>query len=441
MTETTAPHTVKDRIGTTTWTHSRLDQENAQLREQLDDLHAHMDQLVDERLAELVTLQECDLQIHARLDADHVLNAVLDWIMRVTSAVAGAIYWVQEPKMLRAVAQRGYWPEMDLDEPFPWPTGQDILARALESGQPTQQTHISQDLALHAQPDTDRSHLAIPICQANQPAIGVFALESAFEDGFTAAQIDSAMRLAVHAALAIQNALRHQQVHQRLEGLLAVHQGSQSLVSCLDPTQLPQAIIRTALESLPAERAALYQLDTPANTWSLVAALNRDGDLPTVPAPSERTLIEAAACEKTTRLARDSDGRAAAALLLSTENLPAHAPQSSGEILAILYLALKPGRSSPSDLETLHLYAGQAAIALHNARHIAQLERAIQHRQKHASDIATSSRAPLTAIGGYARLMLQEIGGTITGQQREFLETILKNASHLESLLNKQLPS
>jgi GAF domain-containing protein len=278
MTDTTAHLPATGRADATTLPTEPLARENAQLRQKLADqerrltaLHATMEQLVDERIAELATLQDLDLQIHAQLDLEHVTGAVLDWAMLVTSAVAGTLYLIVKPqphtrgdKLLRAAAQRGYPPEVDRHSHLPWPVDEGILSRALETGQAVQQTHTLEDIALSRPQDRDRSHLTVPVRHQGQ-AIGVLGLESAFADGFTDAQIDSALRLAEHAALAIRNALYYQRASDRLEILRSLYTNSTSLASCLASDVLARRIVGDALAVLPADRAALYRLAHPCS--------------------------------------------------------------------------------------------------------------------------------------------------------------------------------
>jgi len=125
---------------------------------------------------------------------------------------------------------------------------------------------------------------------------------------------------------------------------------------------------------------------------------------------------------------------------LPTENVLANTVQIDVEVLGVLLLSLKPSNSpGPIDVEPLYHYADRAAIALQHAERLARLERSMRHRREHTAYVANQCRAPLTAVQGYTRLMLQQIGGDLTDRQREFLETILKNASQLETLLNRQL--
>jgi signal transduction histidine kinase len=87
--------------------------------------------------------------------------------------------------------------------------------------------------------------------------------------------------------------------------------------------------------------------------------------------------------------------------------------------------------------------AGWAAIAIDNAR-LYQAERRARAEAEEAnkakSDFLASMshelRTPLNAIGGYAALLVGEIRGPITEDQRADLERIRKNQHHLLSLIN-----
>jgi signal transduction histidine kinase len=106
------------------------------------------------------------------------------------------------------------------------------------------------------------------------------------------------------------------------------------------------------------------------------------------------------------------------------------------ELLGVLYTSFGSGRDLLAESPApLRLYAAAAALALYNARQFARLAGALERRQERTTRVLNATRAPLTAIQGYTRLMLQQIGGEVSAQQREFLETILRNAVDLEAAL------
>ena len=180
MHDTLSGHTQTDQHAPASPPTESTAEENARLRRQLADqerrllsLHADLDRLVDEQIADIATLQEVDQRIHTFLDTERVAHAVLDWALWITSAVAGTLYLIVEPakpakaKQLRTVAQRGYPPQAAPQEHLLWPAGQDILARALETGCPIHRPQIvgARQAASRggAPSQVTLAHLAVPI--------------------------------------------------------------------------------------------------------------------------------------------------------------------------------------------------------------------------------------------------------------------------------------
>ena len=442
MPDAPARHAATDQYTPPSPSPESLAEENARLRRQLADqerrliaLHAGLDQLVDEQIADIAALQEVDRRIHAHLDTERVAHAVLDWAIWIASAVAGTLYLVVEPahpaqdKQLRTVAQRGYPPQAALQQRLHWPTGQDILARALETGRPVHRPEIAPAPGpSRAAPGQDAlAHLAVPILLQGQ-VIGVIGLETGAPQGFTAGQIDSAGRLADHAALAIQNALRHQRITHRLDQVLAVHQAAQALLACHNAAALPGKIVQDATSVLRADRAAFYRPDPSTGEFRRVSTTGRDVGA----APPERALVETAAREGAPQLAGDLQHGTLAALPLVAPNPPSKEPELHG----VLYAAFQSSPDLTAESPTpLRLYAAAAALAIHNARQFARLAADLERRQAHVARVLNTTRTPLSAIQGYTKLMLQQIGGHLTARQREFLETILRNAIDLETSL------
>ena len=60
----------------------------------------------------------------------------------------------------------------------------------------------------------------------------------------------------------------------------------------------------------------------------------------------------------------------------------------------------------------------------------------METRAEFVSGVSHELRAPLTAIGGYARVLLTGDAGPLSGMQREFIETISVNADRLNSLVS-----
>ncbi len=129
-------------------------------------------------------------------------------------------------------------------------------------------------------------------------------------------------------------------------------------------------------------------------------------------------------------------------------------PKSMG-ISSAMYVALRRGRELigyvavhlHSDRETfanwqeraLHGMAHLAALALDNARLLAELERASALKSEFLATMSHELRTPLNAIIGYNDLMLDGEFGSITDEQRDTLEKVLQSAHELYQLISATL--
>lgn len=117
-----------------------------------------------------------------------------------------------------------------------------------------------------------------------------------------------------------------------------------------------------------------------------------------------------------------------------------------GKTIAVLGCYYRRQRTwGPLDQEVIDTFARQAAIALRNAQLLADLEQtnaqlrdALQAREDMLRNVTHELRTPLTMIRGYAELM--EMGLVSTPAEiQEHARTILRNARHLEHLINQML--
>ena len=141
---------------------------------------------------------------------------------------------------------------------------------------------------------------------------------------------------------------------------------------------LARRLVELALETVPAERAALLLLD-PTGAFLAASALDRQGR--TEPFPISRTLIERVVAERSAVLANDAlqGGGWGSVESLQAARLQSvlAAPLSGREgTLGVLYLdARAPGtRFDKHHLEVVTAAAGIAAAALANIRHLEALE-------------------------------------------------------------------
>jgi signal transduction histidine kinase len=165
------------------------------------------DQALASRLDELSTLQEIDRQLNTSLDIRRVLEVTLDWGLRVIDAKAGSIALLnRDDNTLVLMATHNY-----TYVPQALPLDKGLAGQVARSGQPVLVNDISQDHRYIAGcPDT-QAQLSVPIKRENE-VVGVINLESPRLNAFSILHLDSASRLADHAAIAVANAQLYAEV-------------------------------------------------------------------------------------------------------------------------------------------------------------------------------------------------------------------------------------
>lgn len=114
--------------------------------------------------------------------------------------------------------------------------------------------------------------------------------------------------------------------------------------------------------------------------------------------------------------------------------------QPAGVLLAAHEAGASP--FDTSDVELLSILCGQAGIALSNARLFTEIQRAyeevkrLDHMKREFINIAAHElRTPLAILMGYASILAEET----TGETRERLEIVVRNAVRLRSLIDDML--
>ncbi|MFN8597001.1 MAG: GAF domain-containing protein [Anaerolineae bacterium] len=165
------------------------------------------DQALASRLEELSTLQEIDRQLNTSLDIRRVLDLTLDWGLRMVDANAGSIAVVnRDTNSLDLVVARNY-----TYQPVSLPMDQGLAGQVARTNQPILVNDVTLDRRYIAAAPSTQSQLSVPIKRENA-VIAVMNLESSRLNAFGILQLDSASRLADHAATAIINAQLYEEV-------------------------------------------------------------------------------------------------------------------------------------------------------------------------------------------------------------------------------------
>ena len=102
-----------------------------------------------------------------------------------------------------------------------------------------------------------------------------------------------------------------------------------------------------------------------------------------------------------------------------------------------------PNPFTEKELALLRTFAGQAVIAIQNARLFneiqdksRQLELANQHKSEFLANMSHELRTPLNAIIGFSEVLAEQMFGEVNDKQLEYLRDIHSSGQHLLSLIN-----
>ncbi len=177
------------------------------------------DQALQARLEELTTLQQIDRQLNTTLDYNAVMEQTLQWAIRITGATLGLIAAVQEKEDgtqgLRFLAHHGYPAEVfnRYTETMLWPLQEGLVGLTVRTGETSLVREVLQSPVYKEIVPGMQAQLTVPIKREEQ-VIGVIALESDQKDSFPDSDVALIVRLADHAAIAIENARLFQIVQQ-----------------------------------------------------------------------------------------------------------------------------------------------------------------------------------------------------------------------------------
>jgi signal transduction histidine kinase len=169
------------------------------------------DQALAERVQELHTLQLIDQQLNATLDFARVMDLTLEHAMHAASASSGVVGLMnEEGDGLYLVAQRGAPAEYERYRDEVWPIEQGIIGQVAQTTQPILIENKREDSDSEPAVDKTQSQMVIPILyQAEVRA--VISLKSPHTNAFSQQDLEFIVRLADHAAIAIENARLFQQ--------------------------------------------------------------------------------------------------------------------------------------------------------------------------------------------------------------------------------------
>ncbi|MBN1177686.1 MAG: GAF domain-containing protein [Anaerolineae bacterium] len=167
------------------------------------------DQALAARVEELSMMQRIDRELNATLDYQRVMDLTLQWALRMTGADIGLLAVTQtldDGQMgLRFLANHGYPEELFATTAELWPLERGIVGHTVLTGEPTLIRNVREYPNYFPANEEMVAQITAPIRREEQ-IIGVIALEFSDKTLVDEDALDSVIRLADHAAIAIENA-------------------------------------------------------------------------------------------------------------------------------------------------------------------------------------------------------------------------------------------
>lgn len=368
---------------------------------------------LSQRVDELTALSAITQELNATLDQNHIFALVLDEAAKVTGATHGILGLINENAgALEVRALRGYEPEeIEQVKSTRIPLGFGIIGQAAASGEPLLVNDVRRNPAYRqVSPDT-LSEIVVPIRYA-QSVVGVLNLESPQLDAFTDDHLRFLDALASQAAIAIGNAQRLEEqlargdlLRSRAEQLTNLFQIGQAfrtdqpldqilddVVHAIQETVGFNAVVLNLLEGEPPRLRVitaagvpltdLEQLRRGAQPWELFDNVLQDRFRisQSYYVPMEQSEV---AQELETYLAPGVDVTATRQPgYWHGEDMLLTPLRGSGDRVLGLLSVDQPINGRVPDratIETLELFAYQAAIAVENSQLYADLQRRLEN--------------------------------------------------------------
>ncbi|MBE9513974.1 MAG: GAF domain-containing protein, partial [Chloroflexi bacterium] len=252
------------------------------------------------------------------------------------------------------------------------------------------------------------SCLFLPL-KAGEDIIGVISIQSYVPHAFSPVVRNVFRALASQVATAIKNAQLYQEAQAGLQTLQSLYEGSSAIISTMDPERILDVIVQKAHRALGGCRAEVIRITEMEEPIELAAlGFDKRPDIATwirpdgisvqvVRSGTSRIIENVEAKSDTVNPWMLQDGVGAAACV------PLNLRDKTIGVMWIQFEA--PHRFLPAEIEALHLYANQAAIAYDNARRMQELEQMRQAAEAMAGPL--DLRQVLQRIADSARKVLQ----------------------------------
>ena len=360
-----------------------------------------LERRVEERTRELSTLLEVSHNVASTLELEPLLGLILDQLKAVVD-YSGASILILEDESLAVLACRGPIPQEDtLRLRFPLeraPVNREVIRRR----EPVIIPDVRDDAPLaRAFQQTAgeelettfgyiRSWMGIPL-MIRERVIGMLTLDHGEPDYYSSRQAELAMAFASQAALAIENAKLFEETRRRLAESQSLTRVTTALLQKLALGEVLDIVCTEAQELTGALGSTVFLLDKERGGWLRVAHSSGTASPDFDRMPIEGSLTGRAVREGKPIVSNDpaelsqgfgGGGEQPTALLAVPLRV-------KGSIIGALDMVSKPGGFTQEDVRVSSIFAGQAAMAIENARLYEQAQELarVKERQRLARDL------------------------------------------------------
>lgn len=312
-----------------------------------------------------------------------------------------------------------------------------------------------------------RSYAGAPII-LREEVIGFLNVDSAIINNFNPLHLETLSTFANHAAVAIDNARLYKQVqnnavelekriaaatlelHRHANELEALNQIGKEITSSLDLKATLQTIVNNAANIVGADRSVICLVNTEKRRIDNLVTCGYDaGELDDYDFGEFQESINGWVLEKRTPILvsdiqkdKRTRGKALTRAKREGKRSTAVAPlEIAGEFLGTLSVVKNTEKKifTHADLDLIIRLAGQAAIAIQNARLFEQAQEADRLKSAFLASMSHELRTPLNSIIGFTGILLQGLVGPLNEEQDKQLHMVKSSASHLLELINDVL--
>lgn len=410
----------------------------------------------ERNLQRIRALHEIDKAISSTLDLQSVLDTLLEKIdvFFPYPTVTAVRLRNQQTGMLESIACRNL-DENEWRNPIA-ATAPGRARRVMETRRPLTVLNVQTDPMTYNQALYRNhgliSYVGVPLI-AKDEVLGVLNLYTKEEHDFSNEEIEFLVTLAAQAAIAIHNSQLHGQAQRNLERVRGLHEIDKAIISTLDF----QSVLNVLLEKMDLVlpyAATTVRLFNPengllepvacrnleANEWKAQEWRGGRGLANIVFETKAPAIIRNAQVDprvRDTEFYRKHK-------LVSYLGLPLIAKDKAFGVLG--FYTKEEHEFSQEEIGFLNTLAGQAAIAIHNARLFEEtksqaldLERSNKVKDEFLSVISHELRTPLNVIMGYTTLLQDKTLGEVHPEQRDALGKIAHQSQSLLLLVDSIL--